>query len=238
MARHSKWHKIKHGKAITDKKRGKTFTKHAKLVEVAARSGGDPEMNPVLRSAIENARADNVPYENIDRAIKKGTGDSKEASNIEEVMYEGFGPGGSALYIQALTDNRNRTITNLKIIMGKHGGTMGASGSVGYLFERKGIIEVTVKDGENESVEMTAIDAGAEDIEVSDGGILITTKDRDLAIVRDALTKSGYKCNSAELEYVAVTENDLSDADMEKLDELVELLEEDDDVLNVYTNAG
>lgn len=238
MSGHSKWSKIKHGKMATDKKRGKTFTKHAKLVEVAARSGGDPEMNPTLRAAIENARADNVPYENIDRAIKKGSGETKGAANIEEVMYEGFGPGGTALYIQALTDNRNRTITNLKIIMGKHGGTMGASGSVGYLFERKGMIEVDVSGGNAEAVELTAIDAGALDIEVLDDTVLVTTRDKDLMSVKKVVSDAGCKCVSAELAFLPITAMDVSDEDMEKLEELVETLEDDDDVLNVYTNAG
>jgi len=241
MARHSKWAKIKRSKAVTDSKRGKIFTKHAKLIQVAARGGGDPSMNPILRAAIDNARADNLPFENIERAIKKGTGESKEASQIEEVIYEGFGPAGAALLIQALTDNRNRTITNLKIIMGKNGGRMGAAGSVNYLFEKRGVISLTPGNKPVEEIELAAIDAGAIDVshsETEDGSeVEIFTNSTELMQVKKAIEAAGIKCGSSELAFFPLSEISISDDDAQKLVELMELLEEDDDVLTVFTNA-
>lgn len=237
MARHSKWAKIKRAKAVTDSKRGKIFTKHAKLIAVAARSGGDMEMNPSLRAAVENARADNMPFDNIERAIKKGTGEAKAGMQIEEVIYEGFAPGGVALLIQSMTDNRNRTITNLKIIMGRNEGIMGAAGSVSYLFERQGLIKVPVSVKSIEDIELAAIDAGAVDVRPGDYEVEVYTKQNELSQVKSALESTGYKCGASELVYTAKTEAAVDDEDVaEKVMDLIELLEEDDDVVSVYCN--
>ena len=237
MARHSKWHKIKRGKAVTDAKRGKIFTKHAKLIEVAARNGGDPSMNPMLRAAIDNARMENMPFENIERAIKKGTGEAKQGARIEEVIYEGFGPGGVALYIEAFTDNRNRTISNLKTIMNKNGGSMGAAGSVGYLFKKKGLIIIQAEKNSDE-VELAAIDAGAEDVKETEEFVEVYTAPRNLMAVKDHIEKKGFKAGSAKLVYIPQTEVNISDKETaEKIINLVNAIEEDDDITNVFTNA-
>ena len=240
MSGHSKWNNIKHRKEGTDKKRGKIFTKHAKLIQIAAAaSGGDPSMNPALRSAIEGAKADNVPVDNIDRAIKKGTGESKDSSIIEEVFYEGFGPGGSAFYIEALTDNRNRTITNLKIIMGRNGGIMGSAGSTGYLFERKGLMEVIMpSNGNSDEIELAAIDAGANDVVKEEDQILIYTDPQGLMQVRSELENGGVKTESAAIVYEALSPVEINDEAIAKdLLYLMDALEDDEDVSTVYTNA-
>jgi len=237
MSGHSKWHSIKHKKADTDKKRGKIFTKHAKLVAVAARKGGDPGMNPTLRAAIDNARAENMPVDNIDRAIKKGTGEGKDAAQIDEVIYEGYGPGGVALYIETLTDNRNRTIANLKTIIGKKGGNMGAAGSVGYLFQKKGLVSVTAGQKSSDEIELAAIDAGAQDIKLSAEAIVIFTEPQALMQVKAGLEKAGIKVDSARLTYLPQTEVPIRDLETaKKLIDLIEAIEEDEDVTEVYSN--
>ncbi|MBU1954254.1 YebC/PmpR family DNA-binding transcriptional regulator [Patescibacteria group bacterium] len=240
MSGHSKWHNIKHRKEGADKKRGKIFTKHAKLIQIAAAAGGgDPNMNPSLRAAIDSAKADNVPVDNIERAIKKGTGESKDASVIEEVFYEGFGPGGTALYIEALTDNRNRTITNLKIIMGRNGGIMGAAGSTGYLFQRKGLIEIFLPEHHgSDDIELAAIDAGADDVK-KDGDLLqIYTDPQRLMKVRADLEKGGVKTKSAAIVYEPQSTVEISDETVARhFFDLIDALEEDEDVSTVYTNG-
>ena len=237
MSGHSKWHSIKHKKAEVDKKRGKIFTKHAKLIAVAARKGGDPNMNPSLRAAIDNARAENMPVDNIERAIKKGTGEAKDAAQIEEVIYEGYGPGGVALYIEALTDNRHRTIANLKNIIGKKGGNMGAAGAVGYLFQRKGLVNVTAGQKSNDEIELAAIDAGAQDIKVSDDIIEIYTEPQAVMQVKKALEASGIKVDSARLTYLAQNAVPVRETETaRKLIDLIEAIEEDEDVTEVYSN--
>jgi len=239
MAGHSKWHNIKHRKAGADKKRGKIFTKHAKLIQIAAATGGgDPDMNPSLRAAIDSAKMDNVPMDNIERSIKKGTGESKDSAQIEEVFYEGFGPGGVALYIEALTDNRNRTITNLKIIMGKKGGTMGAAGSTGYLFDRKGLIELESDGNDPDEMELAAIDAGADDVKRDNSDMEIYTDAQSLMRVRADLDKSGYKAKSASIVFTPQSGIAVDDENSAKqLLELIDALEDDEDVSTVYTNA-
>ena len=238
MSGHSKWHKIQHAKASTDAKRGKIFTKHAKLIAIAARNGSDPSMNPGLRVAIDNARSDNMPMSNIDRAIKKGSGEFKSGENFVEVLYEGFGHGGTAILIKALTDNRNRTITNLKIIMGKKGGTMGASGSVNYLFNLNGVIGIKKKDGVDvEEVELAAIDAGASDVVVDDDVVYVYTEANLLMQVRNNLEEAGFKPDSAKLVYIPQNEVRIEDEDTrKKFFNLIEALEDDDDVVDVFTN--
>ncbi|MBD3328154.1 YebC/PmpR family DNA-binding transcriptional regulator [Candidatus Peregrinibacteria bacterium] len=241
MAGHSKWHNIKHKKAAQDAKMGKIFTKHAKLIQIAAsQGGGDPTMNPALRAAVENAKADNVPTANIERAIKKGTGEGKDASQISEVLYEAFGPSGTAFYIETLTDNKNRTITNVKIILNKKGGTFGAAGSVGYLFNKKGIIEIPISEqNEKEELELAAIDAGAEDVETTEEFMVVYTDPQDLMKVKDQLMRRSIQVKSAELSYMPVNYVEIKNAeDAQKVINLIESLEEDEDVSTVYTNAN
>lgn len=237
MSGHSKWHSIKHKKAAVDSKRGKIFTRHAKLVAIAARGGGDPDMNPTLRMAIENARAENMPYDNIERAIKKGTGESKDAAQIDEVMYEGFGPGGVALYIETLTDNKNRTVSNVKLIMSKNGGNLGAAGTVGYLFHKKGLIEVSLEGKKRDEIELAAIDAGAEDFKENADLLEIYTSPHDLMKVKTALNQKEIATEGARLTYVPQTTVTIQDEETaKKLLDLIDLLEEDEDVSMVYSN--
>jgi len=239
MSGHSKWHSIKHKKAAVDSKRGKIFGKHAKLVAVAARKGGDPNMNPSLRAAIDNARAENMPFENIERAVKKGSGESKDAAQYEEVIYEAYGPGGTAFLIETLTDNRNRTISNLKTIISKKGGNIGAAGSVAYLFKKKGLIEITAGQKSGEEIELAAIDAGAEDIKTGDEMIEIYTEPASLMQIRNGLEKNGIKTGAARLVYVPQTETAIADADTaKKLFDFIEAIEEDEDVTIVYSNEN
>jgi len=242
MSGHSKWSSIKHKKAAEDNKRGKIFTKHAKLVAVAARRGGDPNMNPTLRAAIDNARAENMPLDNIERAIKKGTGEGKDAAQIEEVMYEGYGPGGVAIYIEALTDNRNRTIANLKHIVSKNGGNLGAAGSVGYMFQRRGLVEIPLVESSSgnkseDEIELAAIDAGADDVVKQEGLIEVFTNPHEVMQVKKKLESAGLKVGAARLTYVAQTEVAISDpGTAKKLIDLIEAIEEDEDVTVVYSN--
>ncbi|MFA6521651.1 MAG: YebC/PmpR family DNA-binding transcriptional regulator [Candidatus Gracilibacteria bacterium] len=237
MARHSHWAQIKLKKGATDKKRGKIFTKHAHLIETAVRkAGGDPGMNASLRLAIDNARADNMPRENIDRAIKKGLGTAKGAEQMQEVTYEGFAPGGVALLIETLTDNKNRTNQAVRNVMQKNGGNMGAMGSTSFLFDVKGMINVKAK-GNRDDDEMEIIDAGAQDLQEIDGGFLIYTAPNELGAVRKKLEGGGFKIESAELTKIPKNLVDVNDpAIAKKILNLMELLEEEDDVLSVAAN--
>lgn len=246
MAHHSKWHNIRVKKGATDKKRGKIFTRHAKLIEIAAREGGgDPDMNPNLRTVIDNARADNVPNANIERAIQKGTG-ILSGDSLIEAFFEGYGPGGVALYIQVVTDNRNRSVGSIKTILSKNGGAMGGAGSVGYLFERRGRILVKIDAGADiDGLQLAAIDAGASDVRVLAGdpdhgvaGVVeIYTEASDLMKVKKALEESGYHSQRAEITYVPKTTVPVSDVSVAKqILHLIELLEEDEDVTDVFAN--
>jgi YebC/PmpR family DNA-binding regulatory protein len=239
MSGHSKWHSIKHKKAAEDAKKGKIFTKHAKLIAIAARGGGDPVMNPSLRLAIDNARAENMPRENIERAIKKGTGEGKDAVVMEEIFYEGFGPGGAALYIETLTDNRNRTLTNVKYAVTRHGGSFGSAGTVGYLFKKKGVIGIKVAEAGKsaDEIELAAIDAGAEDV-VSDGEfVTIYTEPAAVMKVKAALEKAGVKVAKASQTHIPQTNIQISDIETARqLLNLIDLIEEDEDVSEVHSN--
>jgi YebC/PmpR family DNA-binding regulatory protein len=239
MSGHSKWANIKHKKGAEDAKRGKIFTKHAKLIAIAARGGGDPETNSALRVAIDNARAENVPRDNIDRAIKKGSGEGKEAIVMEEIFYEGFGPGGAAVYIETLTDNRNRTLTNVKHIFTKHGGNFGSAGTVGYLFKKKGVINVNVPEAgkPSDEIELAAIDAGAEDV-VTDGETMtVYTEPTVVMKAKAALEAAGIKVASASQTYVPQSSVKIADTEVAKqLLKMIELIEEDEDVSEVYSN--
>ena len=237
MAGHSKWHSIRHKKGAADAKRGKIFTKHAKLIEIAARGGGDPDMNPALRTAINNAKADNVPNANIEKAIKKGSGQDKNSAQYVEAMYEGYGPEGTALLVEVITDNKNRALTSVKTIMTKNGGNLGEAGSVSWMFDRKGIIFAKAEEKNAEDAELEAIDAGAEDLTFAEDTYEIITPDTELMSVRDKLENSGFKVEKAEISYIPKNTVKIDSPDKaEKVLKLVELLEEDDDVSNVHSN--
>lgn len=238
MSGHSKWHSIKHKKGAADAKRGKIFTKHAKLITIAAREGGgDTETNPGLRTAIDNAKTDNVPNSNIERAIKRGTGDLKEGAEISEVMYEAYGPEGIALYIQAVTDNKNRTVANVKSTLGKHGGNMGTSGSVAYLFHQKGLILINASSDKHEDIELHAIDAGADDVKSENNNVEIYTNPKSLNDVKEKLENAGYKIESSTITFIPETEVPVTDEKKaEKILKLMDVLEDDEDITNVYSN--
>jgi len=238
MSGHSKWNSIKHKKGAADAKRGKIFTKHAKLISIAARDGGgDPDMNAALRSAITNAKAANVPNANIDKAIKKATGEGKDALILEEIMYEGFGPEGTTFYVHVITDNKNRSLTNVKIAFTKNGGNMGEAGTVGWMYERKGIISAKSTDKDAETAELEIIDAGAEDLSIEDKSYEITTSDTELMKIKDKLEKLGFKIEKAELAYIAKNTVKIDDLDKaKKVVHLMEVLEDDEDVATVYSN--
>lgn len=238
MSGHSKWHSIKHKKGAADAKRGKIFTRHANLITIAARAGGgDSDMNATLRFAIDNAKKENVPSANIDRAIKRGSGDSKDAAEIVEILYEGYAPGGTAIMVECLSDNKNRTYTNIRTIFNKKGGNLGASGSVSYMFERKGIITINLEGKDADEIELTAIDAGAEDIETSENVMEITTNPSDLNKVADSLTSAGIETEQVEVLFVPNQTVKIEDAEKaQKILNFIDAVEEDPDVSNVSSN--
>lgn len=236
MSGHSKWHSIKHKKAATDAKKGKIFTKHAKLIAIAARNGADPTLNASLQLAIDNAKADNTPNDNITRAIKKGSGEEKGAAQIEEITYEAYAPGGVALMIECLTDNKNRTHSNLHTVCGKKGGNLASSGSVAWMFEKKGVIEVE-KNKSTDEIELIAIDSGADDIDMEEETVTIYTKVEDFIAVKNNLIKNGLKVASSSLKQVPKETNTIDDSETaQKIINLIEAIEEDDDVSEVYSN--
>ncbi|WP_456399645.1 YebC/PmpR family DNA-binding transcriptional regulator [Mesoaciditoga sp.] len=237
MSGHNKWANIKHRKAAQDSKRSAEFTKVIRELTVAARTGGgDPSMNPRLRTAIDKARQVNMPKDTIERAIKRGTGEL-EGVNYEEIMYEGYAPAGVAMYISTLTDNKNRTTADIRHILSKYGGNLAESGSVAWQFERKGIINVkkeAVSDGDE--FMMSAIDAGAEDIKEDDDGYEIVTAPENLLKVVDALKAAGYEVESYENTFVPKMTVHVSGKDAEKVLQVVSLIEDLDDVQEVYAN--
>ena len=236
MAGHSKWKQIKHYKAATDAKRGALFTKLIREITVAAkRGGGDPDGNPRLRTAIEAARASSMPKENIDRAIKKGTGEL-EGVDYSEIVYEGFGPGGVALMIQALTDNPNRTVAEVRHALSRGGGNMGSANSVSWMFERKGQLYVdSSKYAEDPTLE-AALDAGAIDFARDDGQYVVSTDVNTFHAVKSALEKKGIKPTDAEIAWIPKQTVRLEGLDAEALLRLIESLEELDDVQKVDAN--
>ena len=237
MSGHSKWATTKHQKAATDKKRSNLFTKLANLISVAARTGGDPTMNFSLRLAIDKAKAANMPRENIERAIKRGTGELA-GQRIEEELYEAYGLSGTAILIEATTDNKNRAVAEIKSILNKFGGKLAGSGSVSYLFQRKGVIKVRVSGDQSEETELKIIDSGAEDYEKIEDGYLIYTKTDGLKTVQDKLSESGFEIESAELSWEPKETVTLSEDDAAKVIKLLESLDELDDVSNVSSNLG
>lgn len=236
MSGHSKWANIRVRKGAQDAKRGKIYTRHARLIEIAAQKGGDPGMNASLRVAIDNAKADNVPNANIDRAIKKGTGDLA-GQRMEEMMFACYAPGGVACLIECLSDNRNRTVANVKNIVTKHGGSMSETNSVAWMFARKGMV-VAKGAPVSDELELELIDAGAEDIDTGSETLIVVTDVGAWTKVRDLLKAKGYEVLEAGLKYVPTQKAPVDAAGMEKLAHFVELLEEDDDVSEVHTNAS
>jgi YebC/PmpR family DNA-binding regulatory protein len=238
MAGHSKWANIKHRKAREDAKRSKAFTKHTREITVAAREGGgDPDMNPRLSLAIQNAKAVNLPKDNIERAIKKGTGELNDGSaNYEEVTYEGYGPGGIAFFIEATSDNVNRTVGEIRHLFTKHGGNLGTDGSVSYLFSQKGSIKVKSEGLDEEEFMLIAIDAGAEDVELEDSLFEIYTTRENLISVRRALEEQGIQIESADLVRIPMTEVSAEPDLAIKNLKLMDLFDDNDDVSNVFTN--
>lgn len=238
MSGHSKWSTIKRKKGANDAQRAKIFTKIAREIIVAVKSGGpDPDNNSSLKDAIAKARSNNMPNDNINRTIKKAAG-STEGDNYESITYEGYGPNGVALIVDTLTDNRNRTAADVRHAFDKYGGNMGQSGCVSYMFDRKGVIIITDEDSEidEEEITMDALEAGAEDIEIEDGVIEITTAPNDLGTVRDALDGK-YTLASAEVSMVPQTMTELTDeAQIAQMQKMLDMLEDNDDVQNVYHN--
>jgi YebC/PmpR family DNA-binding regulatory protein len=236
MSGHSKWASIKHKKAVVDQRRGQHFTKLTRSITVAAREGGgDIEGNPALALAVQKARDASMPKDNIERAIAKGTGEGIDADQIETVLYEGYGPGGVALLIEALTDNRNRTGADVRHALSKHGGNLGEPGSVSYLFDKRGVIVV---DGSNydEDDLMVAIDAGAEDISADDDVFEIVTEPGDLPAVRAALSGAGIEVESADVVQRPKVRVPVQESDAARLLKLIDMLEESDDVSEVHAN--
>lgn len=236
MAGHSKWKQIKHYKAATDAKRGALFTKLIREITVAAKmGGGDPDGNPRLRTAIDNARAASMPKENIERGIKKGTGELEGVEYVE-VLYEAYGPGGVALMIQALTDNATRTVADVRHKLSRNGGNLGAANSVSYLFDRKGQMALDAAGRDEDTVMMAALDAGAEDVSLDGDEFTITTAPADLHAVREALEKSGFPVRDAALAWIPKTTVRVEGDNASALLKLLDALEDLDDVQKVDAN--
>ena len=237
MSGHSKWSTIKRKKAGIDAARGKKFTKLIREITIAAREGGgDPEANPRLGLAVENAKAANMPKDNMERAIKKGTGELDTGEQFEEVTYEGYGPGGVAYFVDCTTDNVNRTVSDIRHIFSKYGGNLGTNGSVAYLFSQKGVITIPAKDHDVDEIMLTAIDAGAEDVNADEDAIEVTTAREDLYTVRKALESAGYKIDSAELQRIPATNVHVDQDHALSNFKLMDALETNDDVTDVFNN--
>lgn len=237
MSGHSKWSQIKRQKGVADSRRGAVFTKLGREISVAARQGGgDPDGNFRLRLALQRARDNNMPSETIDRAIKRGTG-ANEGADLHEITYEGYGPGGTAVMVDVLTDNRNRTAAELRATFTRSGGNLGESGSVAWQFDNRGVIMVNAEGTDAESVELAAIDAGADDVKSGDGVVEIVTAPTELEAVRRTLTEHHIAIASAELSMVPKLTVDLGDKEGGQVLRLLDRLEELDDVQRVYSNA-
>jgi YebC/PmpR family DNA-binding regulatory protein len=236
LSGHSKWAQIKRQKAVTDQTRGKRFSKLGREIAVAARQGGgDPSFNPRLRTAIANAKAENMPAANIERAVQRGTG-ALPGVTFEEVTFEGYGPGGVAMYLECVTDNNNRTVAEIRHIMSKMGGNLGQSGSVAWMFERKGQIYLDAGRYDEELALELALAAGAEDVRTEDGVHVLTTSVADFHAVQDALREQGVDFDEAELAMLPSTTVEVKGREAVKLMKLVTALEEQDDVLKLYSN--
>ncbi|MDN6029158.1 MAG: YebC/PmpR family DNA-binding transcriptional regulator [Lactobacillus sp.] len=238
MSGHSKWHNIQGRKNAQDAKRGKIFQKLSREIYMAARSGGpDPSGNPSLRLVMDKARAVNMPKDNIQRAIKKAEGNSEE--HYDEIIYEGYAPGGVAVLVEALTDNKNRTASAVRVAFTRNGGSMGATGSVSYMFDRRGylVIDRSTTDADEDQMLLDVMDAGGDDLQTSDDAYEVYTDPKQFAQVRDALEKAGYKLAVSELTMIPQNTTPVHEDKKEQFEHLVDQLEDDDDVSNVYTAA-
>jgi YebC/PmpR family DNA-binding regulatory protein len=234
---HSKWATTKHKKAIIDSRRGKLFAKLIKAIEVAARTGGaDPTGNPTLYDAIQKARKASVPNDNIERAVKRGSGAEAGGADWQVQMYEGYAPGGVAVLIECLTDNRNRAAGEVRTAMGKNGGNMADAGSVAYMFERRGVILVSTTDSTEDAILNAALDAGIEEVNVVGENFVILCQPSDVVEVRSALQTTGIDYESAETPFIASMQVQLDAESAKKVIKLIEALEDCDDVQNVYAN--
>lgn len=233
MAGHNKWSKIKRDKGVNDAKRGAMFTKIGNMIAIAAKSGTDPDMNPGLAMAIEKARQANMPKDNIQRSIDRAA--DKNAAVLEEITYEGYGPGGVGIIIETATDNRNRTLPEVKTALTKNGGTMADPGSVAFMFSRKGVMRVKAS---GEDALLAVLDAGAEDAKEDEGELIVFTDMKELHAVAKSIKDAGYEVADAELQYVAANDVVIDDEETaRKLIKVLEALDDCDDVTNVHTNA-
>jgi YebC/PmpR family DNA-binding regulatory protein len=236
MSGHSKWSTIKRKKGAADAKRGKIFTKLIREIATAARiGGGDPNSNPRLRLAADKARAANMPKDNIERAIKKGLG-AQEGEAYEEVVYEGYGPGGTAIYIETLTDNKNRTVGELRHVLTKHGGNLGASGCVAYLFEKKGVVSIARQGLEMDTLLEVALEAGADDVQEAGDSIDVITRPADFEAIRRALEARGFRPTHAEIIMQPASVVKLEGDEAESMLRIADALEDLEDVQSVYAN--
>ena len=236
MSGHSKWSTIKHKKAAKDARRGKLFTKLIKEITIAARGGGDPDANPRLRTAVATAKANSLPNDNIDRAIKKGSGQLDGEGQIEEIDYEGYGPGGVAVIVRCLTDNRNRTVSDLRHLFAKHSGNLGESNSVAWMFHRRGLVRVLAEAVEEERLMEIVLEAGAEDISESDGTFEVVTLSQSFDAVCGAIEKAGIVIDGAEITMIPVNTVQLSGERASSALRLLDVLEDNDDVQDVSSN--
>ncbi len=237
MSGHSKWSTIKRKKGAADAKRGALFGKLSKAITVAAREGGgDPEMNPALGLAVQKAKGANMPNDNIQRAIDKGTGAGADGETYERITYEGYAPGGVAVLVDVLTDNRNRTASDVRYVFSKNGGKLGTSGSVAYLFERKGVILVPKDSVDEDELMEAALEAGAEDVETSESDYRVVTSAEDFTEVRDALREAGLGFENAEITMQPQNSIDLDASTAKQTLRLIDALEDNDDVQEVFAN--
>ena len=238
MSGHSKWSTIKHKKGAADAKRGQLFTKLTRAIIVAAKEGGaDPGANLALQNAIEKARSFSMPKDTIDRAIAKGSGADSDASQFETVVYEGYGPSGIAVIVEALTDNRNRTASDVRHVFAKNDGNLGGSGAVGWLFERRGVVLVDSEAADEDELTLAAAEGGADDVSLDGTSFQVTCAPESLAAVRQALEAAGFTVDSAELTMVPKTTVEVADeGEAKKVLRLIDQLEENDDVQDVYAN--
>ncbi|GAA4948398.1 YebC/PmpR family DNA-binding transcriptional regulator [Streptomonospora halophila] len=238
MSGHSKWATTKHKKAAIDAKRGKLFAKLVKNVEVAARTGGgDPEGNPTLFDAIQKAKKSSVPLDNIERARKRGSGEEAGGAEWQTVMYEGYAPGGVALLVECLTDNRNRATSEVRVAVTRNGGSMADAGSVSYLFSRKGVVLVSKEGVSEDDVTLAVVEAGAEDVNDLGESFEIVSEPGELVNVRTALQEAGIDYDSADTSFLPSVEVQVGEEDAKKVMRVVDALEDSDDVQNVFTNV-
>jgi YebC/PmpR family DNA-binding regulatory protein len=236
MSGHSKWAQIKRQKGVADHKRGQLFTKLGRELTVAARDGADPDSNSRLRMAMQRAREANMPMDTVERAIKRGSG-AGDGAHYQEITYEGYGPGGAAILVNVMTDNRNRTAAEVRSTFSRNGGNLGESGCVGWLFESKGVLSVELNGNDADEVALLAIDAGADDVQESDGLVEVITDPSQVEAVRGGLMEAGVKVENAEVQMRPTTTAELSPQTAEQVFRLVDKLEDLDDVQDVFTNA-